>query len=313
MKPINFYEKISKKIIFDRNIGIENTVFLASMGRSGSTFLSNLINCDNNFRILFEPFRFDLVDQARDFVYPFYLRPENSDSKYVLSAQKIVSGRIQSKWVNKENRSMFPKARLIKDIRANFFLKWLHNNFPEMKIILLLRHPCAVVNSWLSAKFGNGRIARRRLLSNSHFMADMDDVLLKEYGKATSDFERLVFLWCFSYIVPFRQFKNNDLHLLFYENLILHPKNEVKKIFQFIRCKYSEAEMLNSLSRPSSTTKKSAAFFSRDTLRVDRWKRKASSEQSRRAEEIMALFGMERLYCPQTSMPNTEAAAELFC
>jgi hypothetical protein len=175
------HKKISKKIIFDRHIGNEDTVFLASMGRSGSTFLSNIINYDNRFRVMFEPFRYDVVDEAKDFVYPLYLRPDTNKSNYFSSLQKIISGKVHSEWIDKENNRIFPKARLIKDIRVNFFLKWIQNNTPGMKIILLLRHPCAVVNSWIEAGFGDGLKSRTILLENPHFVADMDDILISSH------------------------------------------------------------------------------------------------------------------------------------
>jgi hypothetical protein len=306
------HEILSKIFVFDRNIGIENTVFLASMGRSGSTFLSNVINHDNRFRVLFEPFRYDAVDEAKDFIYPFYLRPDSSNSRYLSSARKIISGQVKSDWINKENRRIFPHARLIKDIRANFFLKWLQNNFPGMKIILLLRHPCAVVNSWIAAGFGNGQLGRERLLANHDFVSDTDDILLNEYSKAGSDFERLVFLWCFSYQVPFQQFHYEDLHLVFYENLILRPRDEIRKLFQALGYKYSEAKALDSLYKPSSMTRKGETYFNRGALRVDGWKNSCSKEQSTRAFEIMTLFGMDALYDPVSSIPDIDAAVELF-
>jgi len=306
------HKKISKRIVFDKSIGVEDTVFLASVGRSGSTFLSNVINYNNRFRVMFEPFRYDVVDEAKEFIYPFYLRPDNSNLNFFLAAKKIISGQVSSDWVNSENARLFPQARLIKDIRVNFFLKWIHNNFPEMKMILLLRHPCAVVHSWISAGFGSGRQARERLLANHHFVSDMDDILLKEYLKAETDFEKLIFFWCFSYHVPFQQFNFDDIHLVFYENLILHPKDEVRKLFQVLGYKYSEAKVLNSFSKPSSTTKKTESFFGEKLQRVDQWQKDCSKEQSARAYEIMKLFGMDKLYCPISSIPNMEVLEGLF-
>jgi hypothetical protein len=305
------HKKLSRRIVFDRHVGINDTIFLSSMGRSGSTFLSNIINHDNRFRVLFEPFRHDIVEQAKEFVYPFYLRPDNVNVRYYLSAKKIVSGRVGSQWINKENNCSFPKARLIKDIRSNFFLKWLKNRFPDLKVILLMRHPCAVVHSWISAGFGDGRISRERLLENHHFVSDMDDNLLKAYTKAETDFERLIFFWCFHYYVPLRQFDPRDIYLLFYEKFIMNPEDEARKLFQFLGYDYSEDDVLKSLSKPSSTTNKSESFFSGGDFRIDRWQDSCLEHQSARAYEIMKLFGMDELYCPVSSIPNDEAAEKL--
>ncbi len=312
-----FISKMRKKlrmesIVFDKNLKQSDTVLLSSMGRSGSTILSNVINYDNSYRILFEPFRYDLVSEAKDFVYPLYLKPNNTDSHYLSSAQKIISGQVHSPWIDKENKTVFPKQRLIKDIRTNLFLKWIHNNFPDMKILLLLRHPCAVVASWLTADFGDGLKTRDRLLADSSFVNDMDDSILSEYLKAESGFESLIFFWCISYWVPFQQFNKNEIHLVFYENLIIDPSNELESLFTFLDRDYSKEEALNVLKEPSSTTNKDKSFFRKGEVKINGWKNKFSSEQIDRAYEIMSLFGMETIYNRETSIPNLKAAKQLF-
>jgi hypothetical protein len=99
---------------------------------------------------------------------------------------------------------------------------------------------------------------------------------------------------------------------VFYENLILQPRDEVRKLFHTLGYNYSEEKVLESLSKPSSTTKKKESFFDRGTLRVNQWQNKCTKEQSVRAYEIMQLFKMDKLYNPESSIPNMEAAVELF-
>jgi hypothetical protein len=312
MKPNTITKILSKFIVLDGRVSTEDTVFLASMGRSGSTFLSNVINYDNRHRVLFEPFRYDMVREAKCFKYPLYLRPDDqSHPDCLASAHKIISGRVHSQWVDKENASILPKARLIKDIRANFFLKWLHDNFPGMKIILLLRHPCAVTASWISNGFGDGQAARERLLSNREFIHGMDESLISGYRKADTDFERIMYLWCFSYHVPFKQFHAGDIYPIFYEQLVLNPEDEIRNLFSFLGYGYSEEEVLKSLARPSSTTAKKRNFFETGAFRLDHWRDGISEEQYSRSLEIMRLFGMGDLYCPSTFLPNPKAISSL--
>lgn len=300
-------------IVFDSKIGLEDTILLSSMGRSGSTMLSNIINYDNTHRILFEPFQDERVREAKDFVYPLYLRPDNSEQRYLSAAHKIISGKVHSKWIDRENKTIFPKRRLIKDIRTNLFLKWIHNSFPNVKIILLLRHPCAVVSSWLAMKnFGDGVRLRHRLLTNSSFVDDMDDNILSEYQKATTSFERLIFFWCIFYCIPLQQFDKDELHIVFYEDLIIDPANEFKNLFSFLDYDYSEKEVLDILSEPSSTTNKDKKSFSQGEVNIAGWQKKLSTQQIDRANEIMSLFGIENLYNSKTSIPNKEVLNQFF-
>lgn len=299
-------------IVFDEHCKLSDTIFLSSMGRSGSTILSDVINYDNSCRIIFEPFRSDLVCEAKDFIYPLYLRHENKDPRYLDPAQKIISGQVHSEWSDKENRSIFPKRRLVKDIRTNLYLSWIHHNFPEMKIILLIRHPCSVVASWTAANFGDGKKGRDRMLADCSFINDIDDMILDEYLKAGTTFERLVFFWCISYWIPFQQFNANEIHIVFYENLIVDCGNELENLFSFLGYDYSEEKALNVLKKPSSTTNKDRKSFREGGVDINGWKDKLTSEQVDRAYEIMRLFRMETLYDHETSIPNRKAAIKLF-
>jgi len=323
----DFHERL-RGVVFDGHIGLDDTVILASMGRSGSTFVSDLINCDNTYRVLFEPFRFDRVSEARNFVYPLYLRPDNTDPRFLLPAQKILTGKVHSQWIDKKNRAVFPKKRLIKDIRINMILKWLRHHFPEVKIILLVRHPCAVVESWM-AVFGAGRGAFDKLRANELFVQDIGSSIMDKYQKAEPGFESLVFLWCVSYWAPFHQFSQDELYLLFYEDLLIDPDTELENLFSFLGHTYSPQKAMSVFSKPSSTVREcfenapTADFFARKRaqnglsgakkgFKFDDWMTRIASSQLERAYEIMSLFGLETLYSPVTGKPNKEIALNLF-
>ena len=301
----------TRSIVFDGNVGLEDTVILASMGRSGSTLVSSIINCDNTYRLLFEPFRFDRVREAKHFVYPFYLRPENTAPHLFRDAQKIMTGNVHAQWIDQENKAVFPKKRLIKDIRINMMLKWLHNGFPKVKIVLLVRHPCAVVESWMAARFGMGPVACERLCANEWFMEDINGSIMDEYRRAEPGFESLVFLWCVSYWVPFHQLGKDEVHLLFYEDLLIDPQKELEALFSFLGQSYNPRKALRVLTQPSSTTRANSDVFLKG-YKFDSWRAHVTSGQLDRMYEIMSLFGMEKLYSPTTGRPNREIALNFF-
>lgn len=300
----------TRSIVFDSHIGMDKTVILTSMGRSGSTFVADIINCDNIYRIMFEPFRFDRVTEAQNFIYPCYLRPNNTEPSFVLPAQKILTGKVHSPWIDRENRAIFPQRRLLKDIRINLLLKWLRNRFPAVKIVLLVRHPCAVAESWL-AVFGVGRGAFDRLHANPLLVEDIGSSIMEHYRQAAPGFESLLFLWCISYWIPFHQFSKDELYLLFYEDLLLDPHVELEHLFAFLGHSYSPQKAQRVFSRVSST-----ARLNQDTLsqrfKFDSWMSCVTPEQIERAYEIMSLFGLEQLYSPVTGKPNKEIALSFF-
>lgn len=296
------YRKLVSNFVFDRQIGFKRTFILASMGRSGSTMLENVINNDNSFRVMFGPFRAGKVKAANNFDYPTYINPDYVSNKYKEQTSRILLGKIYSNWVNKDNKRIFAKYRLIKDIRVNLFLSWIQNNFSDTKIILLIRHPGSVINSWQRANWGNGDEARNRLLNNSMFIKDVDKKLILAYQEAQSEFEKLMFLWCFSYYFPLTQLDCKKIHIVFYENLVLSPKLEIFKLFKFLNIKYNEKSALKVFSKPSSMTDKTKDYFINNSKNIDCWKNSFTDAEIVRAQEILRLFGMENIYCKKTSM-----------
>jgi hypothetical protein len=147
----NFQEYFQRILI---HIGsYRKTVFLAGTGRSGTTWLQEVINYNNAYRIMFEPFHSKRVGLIKEWNYRQYLRSDNLDDKFIKPASAILSGKIRHEWIDRSNRKHVAKKRLIKDIRAQLLLKWMKHNFPEIPIILMIRHPCAVANSKLKLKW----------------------------------------------------------------------------------------------------------------------------------------------------------------
>ena len=82
-----------------------NVVFLAGSARSGTTWLSNLINFKNDYRYIFEPFWGEKVQMCRAFGTRQYLRSGTDDERYLGPARAIISGRVRNKWADQFNQN----------------------------------------------------------------------------------------------------------------------------------------------------------------------------------------------------------------
>ncbi|MDP8949818.1 MAG: hypothetical protein M3N00_06185, partial [Actinomycetota bacterium] len=109
-----------------------NSVFLAGSGRSGTTWISDVINYRNGYRFVFEPFHPGKVRVCKNFGRKQYLRPDDRREEYLGAAREVLTGRIRSPWTDRFNRKFVARRRLIKDIRANLLLGWMRENFPGM-------------------------------------------------------------------------------------------------------------------------------------------------------------------------------------
>ena len=286
-------------LYLDLNAEYRNTVFLAGTEKSGTTWISDIINYNHEYRYIFEPFWSAKVPACKGFKQYQYLRPDNDDRYFVEAARKILSGAIRNRWTDRYHRRFIVHQRLIKDIRANLFLKWMHTHFAEVPIILLLRHPCAVARSHL----------RRTHLSHSldAFLAQedlVDDYLhpfLERMQAAQTDFEKLIFRWCIETYVPLKQFKKGQVHLTFYEHFCEHPESEIDGLFSFLGRSYDNA-VYRQLRKPSPVARGESAIISGGSL-INGWREQITDEQIWRAVEILDLFGLDGIYS-YDSMPN---------
>ncbi len=283
-----------------------DTTFLAGSGRGGTTWIAELINYDNAYRFMFEPFVARHVPEVRAYANRQYLRPGDDDPVFLAPAQRIVSGQIRNAWIDYYNHRVVATRRLIKDIRANLFLKWLHVHFPGMPIVLLIRHPLAVASS----RFYHGW---------SNDLADFarDDRLMRDHlephraliESVSDPFEKHVVQWCVENFVPLRQFVRGEIHVAFYENFSVEPRAELERLFAFLGKPFSE-RVLERVERPSRMTWALPGSRTVRTSDPEAWRPYVSAERLARALEIISGFGLDALY-GDASLPNRAAADQL--
>lgn len=291
-------ERLLGGLYLDLNRDYRNTVFLAGSGRSGTTWLSDVINYRREYRFIFEPFHPGRVSICRHFNSKQYLRPDDRREEFLAPARKILSGAVHSPWTDRFHRRFLARRRLIKDIRANLLLGWLRANFPSMPMVLLMRHPCAVAASRMALGWQDNldeTMRQQELVTD--FLCPME----AEIRAAKTPFVRHVFLWCIDNYVPLMQLSEGEVHLIFYENLITHPERELSPLFAALGTDL-DTTVYQKMKNPSPLSRKIAAHSSPND-----WWRRIDKAELRRAFEILALFGLDRVY-GEDPMPDAEAS-----
>jgi hypothetical protein len=242
---------------------------------------------------MFEPFHSDKIEDFKMLNYFQYMRPEEKNSDLFAYCQKIFTGTIKHNWIDQQVENLSPKFRVIKEIRANLFLKWIKNNFPEIPILLIIRHPCAVVMSRMELYWATDTDIHPFLIQDklvNDFLADKIDLI----KNAKSVEEKHSIIWCISNLIPIRQFSNRDLNVIFYENLCLQPEVEIPKIFQILQHEYKNS-VFEYANMPSTTSiRTSASVTGKNT--VTRWSKELSSEQISSIMSIVEAFGLHYIY-----------------
>ena len=293
------------KFYVDLNRDYRNSIFLAGSARSGTTWASDIINYKNEYRYVFEPFHSGKVEICKGFEHRQYLRPGDRGEEFLRPARTILSGGLRSHWPDHLHRRFVSRRRLIKEVRANLMLGWIHANFPEMPIVFVLRHPCAVATSMLKLGWKPDLDA---LLSPRELVEDFFEPFEEEIRSAQTDFERHIFSWCIENYVPLKQLGPVDFHLIFYENLCEDPEGEVKRLFAFLGKDFDES-IFDKLKKPSVFSRPGSAVLSGERL-VDGWRKHVTDAQLDRAVEILGLFGLHKVYSGEP-MPDPNGTLTL--
>ena len=304
--------RVRGQLYLDRRADHRRTVFIAGSGRSGTTWIADLLNHRNEYRHISEPFHRKNVPLAAPFAYRQYLRPDDDDPRYLEPARRILSGRVRTLWTDKYNRRMRVDRRLVKEVRANLFLKWLRVHFPEMPMVFVLRHPCAVAASRMRIDWEGGTRLRSFLEQPSLVRDHLEpfEADLAEADSKGTEFERMIHFWCVENLVPLRQLGPGDVHIAFYERLVTQPEEEIRRLFDHVGSRF-DPSVLDAAGRPSMASRKDSAIVSGGDL-VGGWRRHLSEDQVGRAVEILAAFGLERIYGadpePVPSVPEDSLA-----
>jgi hypothetical protein len=269
------------------------SILVAGTARSGTTWLGDLIASQIPCRILFEPFNPELVPEYHGYHYFQYLRPDTENPDFHAFAQKIFKGEIRNRWINHKNERIFSEYRLIKEIRANLVLGWLHNHFPDVSIIFLMRHPCAVVLSRMELDWDTNRDIEP-FLAQPNLIADFLSPYLSLIKNVKTDEEKHAIIWSVSNLVPLKQFPKNELKMVYYEDLCTHPEREIGAIFESIGIKISEF-CFDKLNRPSQTTRSNSAVMS-GANKLSDWQKKLSISQIKNILQVVSDFGLGNFY-----------------
>jgi hypothetical protein len=291
-------DNVLRRVQLDLNPDPAAAVIVAGTGRSGTAWVANIINYANEYRYVFEPFNPYKTPEIKHFRYRQYMRPSDSDPAYVLPARLVLSGAVRNSWVDQFNRRVVSRRRVIPEIRANLMLKWMRERFPDTPIVWLMRHPCADANSRMQLGWQThlDEILNQPLLLDDHVGEFRDRI-----EHASTEFEKHIFLWCVENFVPLRQLAPDDVHVAYYESFCERPKFEFDRLFKYLNRSYNR-DVFSQLYRPTVLSREESAIVTGSNL-IDAWRSWVTPEQTERAIEILALFGLDRIYGAD-SMPK---------
>lgn len=296
-----------RRYYLDLSSDYRDSLVLAGTGRSGTTWISEVINYRNEYRLMDEPDRNVSIEAFAHFNAIQYIRPDDKDPAFLEPVALALSGRLRNDWADRFNTRLIANKRLVKFIRASLYLKWMLNNFPGLRVAQLMRHPCAVAlsQSRLDWEIDLGNI----LLNQPKLMADHLEPLRAEIEAADTLFEKRLWMWCVENYVPLTQLEEGDVHLAFYESFCEEPEKEIERLFNHYGKEW-DASVYEAMRKPSNSSKPDSAIVTGKN-RVDSWMKHITAEQRQIADRMLKRFGLDAIYTVDSPLPNTQAARQM--
>jgi hypothetical protein len=256
----------------------ESRVLLGS-GRSGTTWLQEVLTRASNLRPVFEPFNPDVVTDLRTLPYVFYARGDDESltgSVLDTVSSRVFAGHWRSSWSDQLVRPLKPaiyRGRIVKEIRIAMWAAWLRRRYPETPFAYVIRHPIASASSarklgWRDRRF-EAMVAQDKLMDD-HFDSIRDGILSLD-----TEWERYIAAWCMENIVALRTLGGPDVPLVVYEearddNATLAP------LFDHFGVDFDNANRFDLASKMSSTARRPGT----------------DPEDDRSARPVLRLFGL---------------------
>lgn len=293
---------------------VSRPVLVAGSGRSGTTWISDVLAASVGCVSVFEPLNATRVAEvpspSHGCAFPgTYLRPDNESPEWQSFFDRVFVGNVENRWTrqdwrNKPTRfgsSLLPDTialrwarhryraetatasrRVIKTIRGSLLLGWLRRRFAPATL-LIIRHPCAVVASrlrhrWptsLDGIWGQPKLVTDHLAPFRETIESADDPVRK-----------MTVLWCVENLIAIRTIVG-DPHAWFgsYESFVDTPRQEFSRLWDRLGLRPSE--------RAKRAIDRWASNPSRKTLRQRRnWDGGLSTQDVDRVLDTCRRFGM---------------------
>lgn len=269
-------------------------IWVVGYARSGTTWLAQTLNTAYRYRLLFEPFHPRSAPSAKPYPTPGLARESADFRRFV---EDVFAGNVSNNWINMFPTGYVHRGNLVKDINGHLLLPWIDVRFPEIRKILILRHPFAVALSLLGRQkfeyLRDPNVLLGAVAETCTWLGDTHWAIVRE---ASSDFERQVAIWCMATRSAMEGVPANRLHIVFYEDLLASPGPTLARLVNYLGDDDQRrvTVMLRRVHRPSSTTQSKSKTLANATPHD--WTAAVGSERIAGAYQILNEFGLADVY-----------------
>ncbi|MBN1589448.1 MAG: sulfotransferase [Pirellulales bacterium] len=275
----------------------DHTILTTSTPRSGSTWLMNLIETLPGSCPIFEPLHPGYrpqMEKIDDQYYPRLL-PDEDAAEFAAYLTQVFSGKTFTRWSsNHATFHSFLSAQrfVVKFVHANRCWGWMANHYANNKKIVLLRHPCAVVESMLRSPGRWQGWSREEVLGPLRLA--FDDAFVSEISRrAPNHVGMLAASWAADALLPICETTPESSLLISHEELVANPDGALTRLFAYLE-EDVPAKARERYDVPSNTTNMKMKMANlKGVRRLESWKKRLDGEAAREILDVVRLFGID--------------------
>jgi hypothetical protein len=265
-----------------------DTLILAGSGRSGTTWIGNIIAANPKVRVIFEPFDYRRVPEASVLPLRAYARQGEAYPQWEVFVRRVLLGDIHNDWVNRQGKRWWATKRLVKTIRANLMLGWVSEVFRSCTVFII-RHPCAVVLSRLRLEWDTHLDV---FLAQPQLIADYLEPFVDMIRAARTPVQQHAMMWCVENLVPLLQLSDNaDWVFCTYEELYCRPEAETERILNHLRLRKTWFTR-RAIKRVTMVTRPESALVLKRNPLIE-WQQQLSTRDIDTILSIVEAFGIQ--------------------
>ncbi len=304
-EAINFYRHLKPFGVNQLKNLKTNDLAVFSSPRGGSTWLAETLKKLTNATLIWEPlfvYNQYKINYLNPFAYPERNANEIGWNQYIPEKAVYPNATIFfDKLFNKEiinlklyrynNLSEIKNSTtfLYKFCFGNNLLPWLVNNY-DIKPILLVRHPCAVISSQLNYGAWDWHKKNYQYNYNMPIFKEFYEPYIDTLNNITCIEEKLAAEWALTMITPIKSI-HNDLKwvTISYEDMVLNPEKVLQKIKDRYNLHWDNTQIKNIVNKPSFTTNSN----SKNSNKLTTWKDDLSPYQTDKILNFVNKLGID--------------------
>ena len=283
---------------------VEDAVMVAGTPRSGTTWLAELLATLPGYKHLDEPLHLN-NPAPPDLDWRTYVAPDARRPRLRTYLERVFRGQARGHYKTEADSRVGRVVELCrhpsvvaKFVRAHRLLHWIDEIFDLRGIVILVRHPCAVVasqldyehsetNDWAQASPGE---KVETVLAGS-----LPDSLVNRFAPLVRDLdtgeEVLAALWAVDTYCALRLHGDPPGHIVAYEDLVASPRETLNSVFASLGATPPTAA-LEHIDVPSDSA---ASDLHRENTRrqLSKWRRKLTDGQANRILSVVRAFDLD--------------------